>query len=371
MKHLLSSLVICLSLSTWGTSQETLRQLNLFSEVFRYIRSKSVRPISDEALIEHAIQGMLSGVDAHSSYVTTEKYQELLGSLRGSFGGIGIEFTIQDGRPVVVSPLDETPASEAGIATGDILVEVDDTPLAGLSLSEIRDKLKGEIGERLSLKVQRKDTLLSFTLKRRHINIKALKWTRENGILIVRLSHFNQGISARLGRLLKEQKDIKAVILDLTNNPGGIFEEALDVANIFLRKGIITTVQGRTPADSQTFRAKAAKAIAPTVLVYVLVNKGTASSAEIVASTLKENKRATLIGEKTFGKGSVQTILPVPPGYTAIQLTTGLYKTPQGRLLDQHGVAPDIVVEEKAGDFKQSGAKEMARTLIQKKINHD
>lgn len=370
MRHIMVVVLMALASNAWPTSQETLRQLNLFSEAFRYIRSKSARPVSDEVLIANAIEGMLAGIDGHSTYVTAEKYQELLGSLRGSFGGIGIEFTMKDGRPVVVSPLDETPASEAGIETGDILIEIEGTPLAGLSLSEIKDKLKGEIGEKITLKVERNNQSHTFSMKRRHINIKALKWSVEKGILMIRLSHFNQGIAGRVAALLKKQKDIKAVILDLTNNPGGIFEEALSVANLFLEKGMITSVEGRTAKDHQSFSAKPSKALLPTLPLYILVNKGTASSAEIVAAALKENNRATLVGEKTFGKGSVQTILPVPPGYTAIQLTTGLYKTPKGHLLDQQGVSPHIIIAESAEKSYQQTPKQAAIDLILKKQSH-
>ena len=224
-------------------------------------------------------------------------------------------------------------------------LEIDDQSLSGLPLSLIRDKLKGEIGERITLKVKRDGDIKSFEIKRDRINIEALKWHMKDQVLIIRLSHFNEGIAGRLQKILRQNMaSARAIILDLTNNPGGFFDEALGVTNLFLESGTITSVVERDKKE-KIYRAASDKVIASKPPLFVLINEGTASSAEIVASALGENNRAKLIGRKSFGKGSVQTILPVPPGYTAIQLTTGFYKTPKGHLIDGRGIVPTLRVE--------------------------
>lgn len=330
-----------------ATPHETIRQLNLFSEVFRYIKSKSVRPVSDEALITHAIQGMLSAVDGHSTYITMDKYQDLLGNLRGHFAGIGIEFTDKNGQPTVIAPLDNSPAAQAGIQAGDILLEIDGASLLGLSLDDIRARLKGDTGEALTLKIKRNHHEKTFALKRAPIHLNAITHYEKNNIVVIRLSHFQEGVAQKLKNLLRSAgiKKARAIILDLTNNPGGIFEEALDVANLFLKRGIITSVQARHKADQKVYHVQKGHTLNVHTPLYIFVNNGTASSAEIVASALMENGRAHVLGQKTFGKGSVQTIIPVPPGYTAVQLTTGLYKTPKGHVLDGKGVTPQTLME--------------------------
>lgn len=341
--------VLCvLAVSIGGaTPHETIRQLNLFSEVFRYIKNKSVRPVSDEALITQAIQGMLSAVDGHSTYITMNRYQDLLGDLRGQFAGIGVEFTEKNGQPTVISPLDNSPAAHAGVQAGDILLEIDGAPILGLSLDEIRTRLKGDPGEALSLKVRRNEDEKTFALKRAPIHLNAISHYEKDNIVVIRLSHFQEGAAQKLKALLRSPavKKARAIILDLTNNPGGIFEEALDVSNLFLEQGIITSVQARDKADQKVYYAQKQHTLNAHTPLYIFVNKGTASSAEIVASALMENGRAHVLGQKTFGKGSVQTIIPVPPGYTAVQLTTGLYKTPKGQILDGKGVTPQTPIE--------------------------
>lgn len=340
-------LLLCMFSLQGLADSETYRHLKLFSEVFRYVRSQSVRPLSDETLIEHAIQGMLGNVDEYSTYISPEKYQEVLNSLKGEFGGIGIEFTVLNGKVIIMSPLDDSPAFTAGLLAGDELIEIDAEPVIGLPLSEIRDKIKGQVGEPLSLKIRRQNSILDFALKRAKINLKPLKWSLSKGILWIRISHFNENISHTLRTLLKNQKSpLKAVILDLRNNPGGILEEALEVTNLFLTKGKIVSVKTRDPKQDKTYLAEPKKTLLPKIPICILINNGTASSAEIVAAALKDHKRASVLGEKSFGKGSVQTILPIPPGYAAIQLTTGLYYTPSGLSLDKQGITPHISVKE-------------------------
>jgi carboxyl-terminal processing protease len=358
-----------IALHTQGNS-ETYRQLKLFNDVFRYVRSESVRPISDETLIEHAIQGMLGSLDDHSAYITPDKYQEVLNSLKGQFGGIGIEFTQINGKIIIVSPIDDSPAFDAGLAAGDELLEIDKEPVSGLPLSEIRDKIKGQVGELLSLKVRRQDSILEFQLRRSKINLKALKWSFSKGVLFIRLSHFNEKIGMHVRNLLKQQKSLKAIILDLRNNPGGILEEALDIVNIFLPRGKIISIKARQPKNDKTFYVNQAKVLLPRIPLVILINNGTASSAEIVAGALKDHKRALLLGEKSFGKGSVQTILPIPPGYAAIQLTTGLYYTPSGLSLDKQGIMPHVIFNESDPDPKKPDLmREKALQLITSKVS--
>lgn len=348
----------------YGNS-ETYRQLKLFSEVFRYVRNESVRPVSDETLIEHAIQGMLNGVDPHSTYISPEKYQELLNSLKGQFGGIGIEFTLVEGKIIILSPIDDSPAYTAGLRAGDELVEINQEPVGGLPLFEVRDKIKGQIGEEVSLKIRRKETVFSVRLRRSKINLKALKWNVSKGILFVRLSHFNDKIAMHLSHLLKQQKSLKGIILDLRNNPGGILEEALDITNLFLPKGKIISIKTRHPKNDKVYYANPKKTLLSKVPMIILINEGTASSAEIVAAALKDHKRATLVGEKSFGKGSIQTILPIPPGYAAIQLTTGLYYTPSGQSLDKQGIMPHKVIKSpEQFDLTSDPQKEKAYQLL-------
>ncbi|OFW70662.1 MAG: hypothetical protein A2621_01755 [Alphaproteobacteria bacterium RIFCSPHIGHO2_01_FULL_41_14] len=353
--------LLCLfSLSSFGNS-ETYRQLKLFDDVFRYVRSESVRPVSDETLIESALQGMMSHLDDNSTYISPEKYQDVLNSLKGQFGGIGIEFTLLDGKIVILSPIDDSPAFEAGLLAGDELLEIDDEPVVGLPLFEIRDKIKGQVGELLSLKVRRKEAVMAFKLRRSKINLKALKWSLTHDILFVRLSHFNDKIGRHLHDLLKAQKrPLKGVILDLRNNPGGILEEALEVTNLFLSKGKIISIKTRHPKNDKTYYADGKKSALLNTPIVILMNGGTASSAEIVAAALKDHKRALLVGEKSFGKGSVQTILPIPPGYAAIQLTTGLYYTPSGQSLDKQGIVPHIL-------FKDTGTQPKKPDLMKEK----
>ena len=350
------------------SNAETHHHLNFFSEVFRYIRSESVRPASDEALIENAVQGMLSSLDDHSMYITPAKYQEILNSLKGGFDGIGIEFTLMDGKVIIVSPIDDTPASKAGLMAGDEILEIEGDSINGLLLPEIRDRIKGQIGEPLSLKIRRKNEILEFQLQRSKINIKALKWSLSDKILFVRISHFDEKIGSRLQRLLKKQSPkIKGVVLDLRNNPGGILEEALDVTNAFLSKGKIISVKTRRSKNDRTYYASSKKVALPSLPLVILINGGTASSAEIVAAALKDHNRATLIGEKSFGKGSVQTILPIPPGYAAIQLTTGLYYTPSGLSLDKQGIQPHLLEKDKS-DSTSDSLKEKAIQILSEKI---
>lgn len=331
---------------TYGDS-ETYRHLKLFNDVFRYVRAESVKPISDEALIEQAIQGMLNGLDEHSAYISPERYQELLNSLKGQFGGIGIEFTLLNGKVIILSPIDDSPAFIGGLAAGDELLAIDGKPVSGLPLFEIRDKVKGQVGESVLLKIRRNKSVLEFTLNRSKINLKALKIFFSKNILFIRLSHFNDKVSKNLRDLLKaHKKPLKGIILDLRNNPGGILEEALDVANLFLSKGKIVSVKGRHTKNDQTYLVDERKVLVPKTPLVVLINSGTASSAEIVAAALKDHSRALLVGEKSFGKGSVQTIKPIPPGYAAIQLTTGIYYTPSGQSLDKQGIVPHFLVKE-------------------------
>lgn len=352
--------LICLPLYA---DSETYRQLKLFSEVFRYVRNESVRPVSDETLIENALNGMLSHVDEHSAYISPEKYQELLNSLKGEFGGIGIEFTLVDGKIVILSPLDDSPAAAAALRAGDELLEINQEPVVGLPLFEVRDKIKGQVGEEVALKIRRKETIFTVRLRRSKINLKALKSTLSKGILFIRLSHFNDKIADRLAHLLKQQKSLKGIILDLRNNPGGILEEALLIANFFLPHGKIISIKTRHAKGDKTYYANPKKTLLPKVPMIILINGGTASSAEIVAAALKDHNRATLVGEKSFGKGSIQTILPIPPGYAAIQLTTGLYYTPSGQSLDGHGITPQVMVKETGSspDLQKNKAYQLLR----------
>ena len=342
---------------------ELYRHLSTFSDVLKYVRSDYVRPVSDEKLIENAIQGMLTSLDPNSSYISQQKYQSIVTEMKGEFVGSGLEFTLKEGKIIVVTPLDNSPAARAGLRPQDQILEINGTPLYGLPLSDVDDLMKGKEKEPLTLKIQREQSLpFSVTLKREIIKFNPIQWKIKEGIAYVRISNFlydktGPEFQKALKAIATKLKKPKGLIIDLRNNPGGRLDQGLFVADLFLTSGKIVSVKGRKKEviHPVTKKIKCFKGVP----IIILINEGTASSAEIVAGALKDHKRAILLGAPSAGKGSVQTILPIPPGYTAIRLTTGLYYTPSGTSIEGHGIRPDIiapedVVYEKALDLLKS-----------------
>jgi carboxyl-terminal processing protease len=333
---------------------ETYRLLNIFSEAFRRARSEYVDPVTDQKLIEAAIQGMLSSLDSHSSYLNQAHYQDLLRDIEGKFGGIGVEVTIDKGLVKIISPLDGSPSFKEGLLSGDIIVEINHNPVTGWSLEDVVDQLKGRPGETVTLKIQRKDfPVFEKTLTKERIILQTVFWALEDDMAYIRLSSFTNNKTSEILKkavqeiIQKSQGKLKGVILDLRNNIGGLFEQAVDVSDLFLEKGEIVSIRGKNLEAVQHFSATPGDILKGLPLV-VLINQGTASSAEIVAGALQDNGRAIIIGDRSFGKGSVQSIFPIPPGYSAIRLTTSRYYTPSGKSIQDKGITPDIVVAEES-----------------------
>jgi carboxyl-terminal processing protease len=325
-------------------------ELRTFTEIFGRIKRDYVEPVSDKKLLEDAVRGMLSGLDPHSAYLVPEEFQELKEGTTGQFGGLGIEVTMENGFIKVVSPIDDTPAQRAGIKTGDLIVRLDDKPVKGMSLVEAVKLMRGEPGSTILLTVVREgeEAPLKFTLTRDIIKVKSVKSKLlEKGYGYIRISSFQSGTGESLletiAALKKENAGtLKGLILDLRNNPGGVLNAAVEVSDAFLKSGLIVYTEGRIENSEMRFSASPNDEIDGAAMV-VLINAGSASASEIVAGALQDQKRAVIMGEKSFGKGSVQTILPTSNG-AAVKLTTARYYTPSGRSIQAEGIEPDIAL---------------------------
>jgi len=333
------------------TTADTYRQLDLFGEVFERVRADYVENVTDEQLVEAAINGMLSALDPHSSYMNAKNFGEMEVQVRGEFGGLGIEVTMENNTVKVVSPIDDTPAAKAGIKPGDNIVAIDGDPVMGMALNDAVTKMRGPVDSEIKLTIQRGQTKpFDVRLKRAVIKIQSVKYRMEgNDIGYIRISSFNEqtnsGIHAAFESFHKDPKTkLVGVVLDLRNNPGGLLDQAIAVSNDFLQRGEIVSTRGRHPEDAQRYDAKPANDISRGAPMVVLINGGSASASEIVAGALQDHHRAVLLGTRSFGKGSVQTIIQLP-GHGAIRLTTARYYTPSGRSIQARGIDPDIVVE--------------------------
>ena len=335
-----------------AATSDTYRQLNLFGDVFERVRSDYVEKPDDSKLIESAISGMLTGLDPHSSYMDAKSFRDMQVQTRGEFGGLGIEVTMEDGLIKVVSPIDDTPASRAGILANDIITTLDGEAVQGLTLNQAVDKMRGPVNTKIKLKIIRKgaDKPIEVTLTRDNIRVRSVRARVEGGdIGYIRITTFNEqtteGLKRELASLTKQIGDdkLKGFILDLRNNPGGLLEEAVTVSDAFLDRGEIVSTRGRNAEETQRRVAHPGDLTKGKKLI-VLINGGSASASEIVAGALQDHKRATLIGTRSFGKGSVQTIIPLGSGNGALRLTTARYYTPSGRSIQAKGIEPDIEV---------------------------
>lgn len=323
-------------------------ELRTFTEVFGRIKQDYVEQVSDKKLLEDAIRGMLSGLDPHSAYLEGEEYKELQEGTTGQFGGLGIEVTMENGFVKVVSPIDDTPAQRAGMKAGDLIVRLDDKPVKGMSLADAVKIMRGEPGSEIVLTVMREgsESPLKFTITRDVIKVKSVKSRLlEKNYGYIRISSFQSGTGQGLTDAIEELKkendgELKGVVLDLRNNPGGVLNAAVDVSDAFLEKGLIVFTQGRIKNSEMRFNASPDDLVKGAPIV-VLINEGSASASEIVAGALQDHKRAIIMGEKSFGKGSVQTILPTSNG-AAVKLTTARYYTPSGRSIQAEGIEPDV-----------------------------
>ena len=329
---------------------ETYRQLNLFGDVFERVRSQYVETVDDQELIETAVNGMLTSLDPHSAYLNEEKFEEMQVNTRGEFGGLGIEVTMENGFVKVVSPIDDTPAFRAGVQSGDYITHIDEEPVLGLTLSEAVDKMRGKVGTDIDLVIRREGTdgPVEITITRDIIKIRSARHRVEGNVGYIRLTTFNQNTTPGLHKAIKEIKaelgdKLIGYVLDLRNNPGGLLDQAITVSDAFLDKGEIVSTRGRHDEDTRRDNATSGD-MADGLPVVILINGGSASGSEIVAGALQDHKRAIVLGTQSFGKGSVQTVIPLP-GHGAMRLTTARYYTPSGRSIQAKGIEPDIIVE--------------------------
>ncbi len=341
------------------TDEMPVEQARLFAEVLHKVRSDYIDEVSYEELIEMAIRGMVAGLDTHSAYLDAEEYEEILISTAGSYSGVGLNVSIENNQVVVVAPFDGTPAKRAGIRSGDIIISIDDMPVVHDNLGETISRMRGKPGTRVKIVVSRADVAepLSFDLERTHIRVASVKGSMlEPGYGYLRISQFSDHTGAELEDALRElMKEaggrLDGLILDLRDNPGGVLDSAVEVADVFLNSGLVVSANGR--ADDARFSMSARRGdLLHGARLAVLVNSGSASSSEIVAGALKDLNRATIVGSQTYGKGSVQTVMPLSGG-RALKLTTSRYFTPSGESIHEHGITPDIVV---TSDDEQSVA---------------
>jgi carboxyl-terminal processing protease len=331
---------------------DTYRELNLFGDVFERVRADYVERPEDSKLVESAINGMLAGLDPHSSYMDPKSFRDMQVQTRGEFGGLGIEVTMEEGLVKVVAPIDDTPAAKAGVMANDVITHLDDEAVQGLTLNQAVDKMRGPVNTKIKLTIMRKgaDKPIEVSIVRDIIRVKSVRWHPEGGdVGYIRITQFNEQTTDGLKQAINDLNSqlgadkIKGYLVDLRNNPGGLLDQAISVSDTFLEKGEIVSTRGRNPEETQRFNARPGDLTKGKPLI-VLINGGSASASEIVAGALQDHKRATLIGTRSFGKGSVQTIIPLGAGNGALRLTTARYYTPSGRSIQAKGISPDIEV---------------------------
>ena len=329
---------------------DTYRQLNLFGDIFERVRSHYVEKPDDSKLVEAAINGMLNGLDPHSSYMDPKSFRDMQVQTRGEFGGLGIEVTMEDGLVKVVAPIDDTPAAKAGIRANDLITHLDDEAVQGMTLNQAVEKMRGPVNTKIKLRIMRKgaDKPIEVAITRDIIRVRSVRSRIEdNDVGYIRITQFNEQTTDGLKKALSDISSqipadkLRGYVIDLRNNPGGLLDQAISVSDAFLDRGEIVSTRGRDPEETQRFNARAGD-LTKGKPVIVLINGGSASASEIVAGALQDHKRATLVGTRTFGKGSVQTIIPLGAGNGALRLTTARYYTPAGRSIQAKGIVPDI-----------------------------
>lgn len=357
--------------------QETYKQLNLFGDVFQRVQEQYVEEITDKELIESAISGMLQSLDPHSSYLSPESYKDMQVKTKGTFGGLGIEITMEDGFVKVVSPIDDTPAANAGMKSGDLIIGIDGESIKGLTINEAVSKLRGPVKSKVTITVVREEKdPFEIEIIRDIIKIRSVKHEIINNIGYVRLTTFSDTTTSGMEKSVKEIKKelgdkFQGLILDLRNNPGGLLNQSISVTDSFLNQGEIVSTQGRKSDDTSRIFAKKGDIIDGKPLI-VLINSGSASASEIVAGALKDHARAIIVGTRSFGKGSVQSIIPLA-GNGAMRLTTARYYTPSGVSIQAKGIEPDIKVEAGITELKkekiENRREENLRGALDKKDN--
>lgn len=327
---------------------DTYEMLNLFGEVMERAKTTYVEDVDDKKLIESAINGMLSSLDPHSSYLDAQSFKYMNEQTKGKFGGLGIEVTMEQGVVKVVSPIDDTPAARAGLKPGDYITNIDNENVIGMTLNDAVDKMRGKVGSKVKLTIRRiNEKPFDVTLKREEVKIQSVKSDIKDDVAYVRITSFSEDTDKMVEKAIKSaQKDLKGnlkgVILDVRNNPGGLLDQAVNVSDLFLDQGEIVSTRSRNEEDTIRYAAKSGDIVAGMPMV-VIINDGSASASEIVAGALQDHKRAVVLGEKSFGKGSVQTVVPLGK-YGAMRLTTARYYTPSGRSIQAKGIEPDVEV---------------------------
>jgi carboxyl-terminal processing protease len=331
---------------------DTYRQLNLFGDVFERVRSDYVEVPDDSKLIESAINGMLAGLDPHSSYMDPKSFKDMEVETSGEFGGLGIEVTMEDGLIKVVTPIDETPAAKAGIRANDLIIKLDDDQVQGMTMNQAVEKMRGPVNTKIKITIMRKgqDKPIEMSLTREVIRVRSVRSQLEgDDVGYIRMTQFTEKTTDGLKKAISDitakmsNDKLKGYILDLRNNPGGLLDQAISVSSAFIQRGEIVSTRGRNPEETQRFTAHGGDLTKGKPLI-VLINGGSASASEIVAGALQDQKRATILGTRSFGKGSVQTIIPLGSENGALRLTTARYFTPSGRSIQAKGIVPDIEV---------------------------
>ena len=322
--------------------------LKFLGESIEKIKTDYVEHVDNKAIVESAINGILSSLDPHSSFLNAESLEDMKVQTKGEFGGLGIEVTMENGFVKVISPIDNTPAYKAGVKAGDYITHLDKKSVVGLTLNEAVNKMRGPVGSKLKITIGRKDTEpFDITIKRDVIKITSIRSRMEKDVGYIRITTFSEQTKTSAIdaiKKLKKNKNLKGYVLDLRNNPGGLLEQAVGVSDLFLEKGEIVSTRGRDLVNPEIYKAKPGDIIDGLPLV-ILINSGSASASEIVAGALQDHKRAIILGTKSFGKGSVQTIIPVHP-FGALRMTTAKYFTPSGKSIQKKGIDPDIIVEQ-------------------------
>ena len=374
-------IIIALSVtgSTASKNKETYEYLDLFGQIFDRVRSQYVDNVTDEELIEKAIDGMLTGLDPHSGYMNEETWEEMQMDTQGKFGGLGIEITMEEGFVKVISPIEDTPAYKAGVLAGDFIIQIDDAPVFGLTLSEAVELMRGEKGDPITITISREGIEpFEVNIIRDIIKIQSVKYEIFDNVGYLRITSFTEQTESGLIKYIKkikEELDNKQIgfVLDLRSNPGGLLKQSVKVSDIFLEQGEIVSTRGRNKEDILRYRAKKGDRINGQPLI-VLINGGSASASEIVAGALQDHKRAIIVGTKSFGKGSVQTIIPFKKSgnnksTTGIRLTTARYYTPSGESIQGKGIMPDIIIEQ--GTFESKEFKRYSEADLKDSLDNE
>ena len=374
-------IIIALSVtgSTASKNKETYEYLDLFGQIFDRVRSQYVDNVTDEELIEKAIDGMLTGLDPHSGYMDEEVWEEMQMDTQGKFGGLGIEITMEEGFVKVISPIEDTPAYKAGVLAGDFIIQIDDAPVFGLTLSEAVELMRGKKGDPITITISREGVEpFEVNIIRDIIKIQSVKYEIFDNVGYLRITSFTEQTESGLIKYIKkikEELDNKQIgfVLDLRSNPGGLLKQSVKVSDIFLEQGEIVSTRGRNKEDILRYRAKKGDRINGQPLI-VLINGGSASASEIVAGALQDHKRAIIVGTKSFGKGSVQTIIPFKKSgnnksTTGIRLTTARYYTPSGESIQGKGIMPDIIIEQ--GTFESKEFKRYSEADLKDSLDNE